>query len=115
MAREVQFPNLLTYAYLDLPYLIAARGIRGKYAEAMQFLDQHKARLTFPVDHFRWHAAWALIADETYGAVAAKAHAQRALEAVALEHSGFRYHPKIGLVTDQYDGLVQRLKKYSTA
>lgn len=115
LAREVEFPNLLTQAYLDLPYLIATRGIREKYSYAMQLLEKHKARLMFPVDHFRWHAACALIAAETHDAVAAKAHAQRALEAAALDHSGFRYHSTIGLVTDQYDGLVQRLKKYAAA
>jgi tetratricopeptide (TPR) repeat protein len=115
LVREVEFPNLLTQAYLDLPYLIAARGIREKYSYAMQLLEQHKARLMFPVDHFRWHAACALIAAETHDTVAAKAHAQRALEAAALDHSGFRYHPTVGLVTDEYDGFVQRLKKYAAA
>jgi tetratricopeptide (TPR) repeat protein len=115
LAREVEFPNLLTQAYLDLPYLIAARGIREKYSHAMQLLEQHKARLMFPVDHFRWHAACALIAAETHDTVAAKAHAQRALEAAALDHSGFRYHPTVGLVTEEYDGFVQRLKKYAAA
>lgn len=113
LAREVVFPNLLTQAYLDLPYLIATRGIRGQYSYAKHLLEHHKARLMFPVDHFRWHAACALIAAETHDSVAAKAHAQRALDAAALDHSGFRYHPTIGLVTDQYDGLIQRLKTYA--
>jgi hypothetical protein len=113
LARELVFPNLLTQAYLDLPYVIATRGIRGQYSYAMQLLEQHKARLMFPVDHFRWYAACALIAAETHGSVAAKAHAQRALDAAALDHSGFRYHPTVGLVTDQYDGLIQRLKTYA--
>jgi len=115
LAREVEFPNLLTQAYLDLPYLIATRGIRERYSYAMRILEQHKARLMFPVDHFRWHAACALITAETHDDVTAKAHAQRALEAAALDHSGFRYHPTVGLVTDQYDDLVQKLKQYAAA
>jgi hypothetical protein len=112
LAREVEFPNLQTQAYLDLPYLIATRGIRERYAYAMQLLEKHKARLMFPIDHFRWHAACALIAIGSHDPVAAKEHARRALDAAAHDHSGFRYHPAIGLVTDQYDGLVEELKRY---
>lgn len=62
LAREVEFPNLLTQAYLDLPYLIAARGIQEKCSFAMQLLEEPKARLMFPVDHFGRHVARALIA-----------------------------------------------------
>lgn len=78
----------------------------------MELLDKHRGRLTFPVDHLRWNAACALMAAERHDAVAAKAHAQHALHAAALDHSGFRYHPTVGLVTEQYDSLVQKLKKY---
>lgn len=109
LARESEFPTVLTQAYLDLPYLIATRSIREQYEYALQILEKHKARLTFPVDHFRWHAACALISADGHDAVGAKAHAQYALDAADLEHSGFRYHPSIGLVTEQYDILIQRL------
>jgi hypothetical protein len=119
LAREAEFPNLQTQAYLDLPYLVATRGIREKYGYAMQLLEKYKPRLAspvaFPVDHFRWNAAYALIAADTHDAVGAKAHAQSALEAAALDHSGFRYHPTVGLVTKQYDTLVQKLRKYCAA
>jgi tetratricopeptide (TPR) repeat protein len=113
LAREVQFPNLLTTAYLDLPYLIATRGIREKYSYALQLLEEHKARLMFPVEHFRWHAALALIAADSDDVITAKPHAQHALDAAALAQSGFRYHPTVGLVTEQYDGLIQQLKGYA--
>jgi tetratricopeptide (TPR) repeat protein len=115
LSREAKFPNLQTQAYLDLPYLIATRGIREKYAYATQLLEKHKTRLMFPVDHFRWHATYALIASESHDTVAANEHARRALDAAAHDHSGFRYHPSVGLVTDQYDGLVQELKRYCAA
>ncbi len=116
LAREAEFPNLQTPAYLDLPYLIATRGIREKYDDGIQALEKYKARLSpvaFPADRFRWHAAYALIAAERNDAASAKLHAQSALEAAALDHSGFRYHPTLGLVTKQYDEVVQKLKKYS--
>ena len=113
LAREAEFPKLQTQAYLDLPYLIATNGIRQKYDHAIQLLEKYKARLTFPVERFCWNAAYALIAAETNDAASAKMYAQSALEAAALDHSGFRYHPTAGLVTGAYDDIVRKLKKYS--
>jgi len=65
----------------------------------------------FPVERFCWHAAYALIAAETNNAASAKMHAQSALEAAVLDHSGFRYHPTAGLVTEEYNAIVRKLKK----
>jgi tetratricopeptide (TPR) repeat protein len=112
LTREAEFPNLQTRAYLDLPYLIATRGIREEYGHAMRLLEKHKGRLMFPVDHFLWHSAVALIAAENHDADAARAHARYALDAAVLENSGFRYHPTVGLVTEQYNSLIQKLKRY---
>ncbi len=108
LARESVFPNLRTQAYLDLPYLIAIRGIGRHYNRAKELLNQHESRLMFPVDHFRWHAAHALIAAAAGETEIAGAHAKRALGAASHEHSGFRYHPSIGLVTAQYDEVINK-------
>lgn len=53
LAREAPFPSLQTHAYLDLPYLIATRETRERYAQALQLLQAYEARLVFPVDRFR--------------------------------------------------------------
>jgi hypothetical protein len=76
LTREVEFPNLLTQAYLDLPCLIATRSIRNRFPYAVQLLETHKARLMFPVDHFRWHAAQALISADSEDPIGAKEHAR---------------------------------------
>jgi tetratricopeptide (TPR) repeat protein len=110
LSREAEFPNLVTQAYLDLPYLIATLRIRDKYDEAVSLLDRHKSRLMFPVDHFRWHAATSLIAAARGNLRTAKDHAKYAIEAAAVDHSGFRYHPTVGLVTEQYDDLIHKLR-----
>ena len=115
LAREAQFPRLLTQACLDLPYLIATRGIREHYDRALQLLTAHQARLMFPVDRFRWHAARALIAADSEQPEVAKEHAERALEASASEHSGFRYHGSVGLVSEQYHSLIKKLGTYTAA
>ena len=115
LAREAAFPNLQTVAYLDLPYLIATRSMRHRYDQALHLLQAHEARLTFPVDHFRWHATRALIAADTNESTVARMHAERALEAAGREQSGFRYHPSVGLVTEQYDSIIRKLKAHRAA
>ena len=110
LLREAEFPNLQTQAYLDLPYLIATRSILEQYDRALQILQVHEARVMFPVDRFRWHAARALIAADSQEPVVARVHAERALDIAARTHSGFRYHPSVGLVTEQYDGVIKKLE-----
>ena len=115
LAREQVVPNVLTQAYLDLPYLIATKRVRERYEQALGLLKAHEARLTWPVERFRWHAASALIAADQGERPRAKAEAERALEAAASRHSGFRYHASLGLVTEQYGGIVKELEAYATA
>jgi tetratricopeptide (TPR) repeat protein len=110
LVREAVFPKLQTQACLDLPFLIASQRLKGHYDRALQLLEEHQDRLMFPVDHFRWHAARCLMAAEAGAVAVARAHAEHALQAAHTEHSGFRYHPAIGLVGGQYDELVQHLR-----
>jgi tetratricopeptide (TPR) repeat protein len=112
LTREAEFPNLRTRAYIDLPCLIATRGIQNRYERANELLETHEDRLMFPVDHFRWNAARALIAVEGQDIESAKRYARRALDAAASAHSGFRYHPTVGLVTERYDNLIRRLEEF---
>jgi tetratricopeptide (TPR) repeat protein len=115
LAREADFPNVLTRAYLELPYLVATHGIREQYDRAIQILQSHEACLTFPVDRFQWHAAHALIAADSGKLAVARAHGERSLEAASYEHSGFRYHPTVGLVTGEYKSVIKKLKAYRAA
>jgi hypothetical protein len=57
----------------------------------------------------------ALIAADTGEIEASQVHARRALEAAASDQSGFRYHPSVGLVTEQYDGVIAKLEVLSAA
>jgi hypothetical protein len=56
-----------------------------------------------------------LIAADSQEAGVAREHAERALEAAAHEHSGFRYHPTVGLVTQKYDGVIRKLSTFRGA
>jgi len=110
LVREKAFPNLQTQAYLDLPYLIATHGIRNLYGRAVDLLQTNEARLMFPVDRFHWYASRALIADSEGDRQLAKTNAKCALEAAAVDHSGFRYHASVGLVTGKYDDVIKKLR-----
>jgi tetratricopeptide (TPR) repeat protein len=115
LTRESVFPKLQTEAYIAFPYFAATRGVQEQYARALELLLKHKSRLMFPVDHFRWHTARALIAAATLDAKTAKSHSQQAIEAGARAHSGFRHHTSVGLVTKQYDQVVKQLEKLRAA
>jgi tetratricopeptide (TPR) repeat protein len=115
LARESAFPNLQTQAYLDLPYVIATRGLRDHYGRAVELLLTSEARLMFPVDRFRWYTARTLIAAAEGDHQLARTNANRALEAASVDNSGFRYHASVGLVTGKYDDVIRKLEEYRTA
>lgn len=115
LTRESLFPNLQTEAYIAFPYVVATRGVQEQYTRALELLLKHKSRLTFPVDHFRWHTARALIAAAGLDTKTAKVHSQQALEVGAREYSGFRHHQSVGLVTKQYAEVVKQLEALRAA
>jgi hypothetical protein len=98
-----------------LPFLVATHRLRDRYGRALGLLDKHAADLLFPVDHFRWHAAYSLISADSGKPALATMHAIEALKAAAREHSGFRYHPSVGLVTADYDEVVRQLEQSGAA
>ena len=100
-----------TQGYLDFPTFIVANERRDLYPEADQILRTHAERLMFPVDHYRWNSALAIISEHDGDLGSASAFASRALEAAGQEHSGFRYHPKVGLVKKQDKRIQKQLVK----
>jgi tetratricopeptide (TPR) repeat protein len=115
LAREVEFPNLKTQAYLELPILIAVGRLQSRFDRAMSVLDEQVDRLMFPVDHFLWHAARALIMASRGDRAGAVPHARSALQAASKDDSGFRYHPSVGLVTEEHRGLLEDIAALGAA
>ena len=108
--REAEFPNLKTQAYLQLPLLVASTPVPKKFDRALQILDESRERVLFPVDKFHWNAAYALILSRQERNSEASDFAQAALEFAGVEHSGFRYHQKSGLVGEAQRSLIRDLK-----
>jgi len=113
LAREAEHPGMQTQAYLDLPYLIVDKEMRDKYIRATELLDLHKDRIMFPVDRYKWNAAKAIIISSHSDDSEAKPFAQAALDATDETKSGFRYHPRIGLVRsrNQISKIHKKLKR----
>jgi tetratricopeptide (TPR) repeat protein len=111
LSREAQRPTVQTQASIELPFVVAVHRIKEVYERALEVLEISRGRLMFPVDSFRWHAAQALIALESGRVIDARQHAMHALAAADREHSGFRYHPEIGLVDDRYELVCRKLRE----
>jgi tetratricopeptide (TPR) repeat protein len=115
LEQEKTRPNVRTQAAVDLPFFIAASGVRAKFQLALELLASSEQFLTFPVDFFKWNAAQALIADATGNAEAASSFAHAALDAAARDHSGFRYHPKVGLVPESLAAVRAQMERLCDA
>jgi tetratricopeptide (TPR) repeat protein len=111
LAREEAFPLFRTWAFHELPVLIATERISARYDRAIQVLMKSKHWLTFPVQHYQWHGALALILHEQDQTLEAKNEARQALEAARTTQSGFQYHPNLGLVAETTDEFGTRLRK----
>ena len=97
LAREDAHPNFLTWAFLELPVLIATERRSALYDRAIDVLTAHKSEslLIFPIQHYKWHGALALILHEKGQTLEAQSAAKQALEAAKATHTGFRYHPNL--------------------
>lgn len=101
------YPNVGTTSWLQFPMLIVRRQLVELYDEALSVLDEFRSdtRLAFPLDRYRFAAVRALIAQSRNDIETAREFAKVAIQCAATEHSGYRYHSKVGLV-GSVDGKV---------
>jgi tetratricopeptide (TPR) repeat protein len=113
--RECAFPNLKTAAWSEFAMLVATLNLKSQFPKALHVLSENQSGLLFPVEKFKWHTASALIMAAVGDRKNAKEHAMKALDAAKANHSGFRYHPTVGLVGSGYEALRDRLIELSGA
>ena len=112
LQREREFPNLKTEAWSRYALLVAQKRLDRRYDEALRVLRENPlSSVSFPVDGFLWHAAFALMADAQGQRKHATETAARALQFAAMVRSGFRYHRDVGLVGARYDELQNELRQ----
>ena len=115
LVREAEFPNLKTHAYLNLPFEIATRKLKERFPQAIKLLEEHKDRMMFAVDFFKWNSSHAIIACELDQSSDSREYAKAALQAADRDHSGFRYHPDVGLVKGSLSEIHARMRRLSEA
>lgn len=112
LERERDFPNLKTEAWSRYALLVGENKLDHLYDDALEVLKKNSVQpQAFPLDGFHWNAACALIADGRGLRDDAAKCAYQALKFAELTHSGFRYHPKLGLVGPQYNDLKAKLRR----
>lgn len=98
LEHEKESPNIQGTASIDFPLLIALRQIKERYAQAIEVLERAKPSLMLPREKYDWNCAYALILSDSGMQDDAKSYAVSALGFAGITHSGFRYHPNIGVL-----------------
>lgn len=100
LKREEAYPRMGSRAWIELPYLIATKKVRARFDDALKLLDAKRNKVVFPIDHYYWNASMALILSAYKSIKEARQFAVAAIDAAKKENSGFRYHPDVGLFSD---------------
>lgn len=113
LQRERRFPKLKTDAFLGFGWMVVEGELTDLYEEAAAVLKEFRRPddLLFPIDKYRFNAILALIDEDRGDYESAKNHAEVALEAAKQRVSGFRYHPKLGLVSGTPTKIQLRLER----
>ena len=103
--------NVQTEAWLLFPWFIVQHQRHDLYGEAATTLSEFSPTrdLTFPISKYRYFAVSSLLSAHDGDITAAKAFAQQAIDASNAKHSGFRYHPDVGLVRQTNTPVHQRV------
>jgi hypothetical protein len=100
-------------AHLDFGWLAITTPLQELYDEALSVLCEFH-RDMFPIDRYRANSIQAIILESKGKREQARSYACIALEAAEAKHSGFRYHPLLGLVKSP-DQMVHQKLQYLAA
>lgn len=108
--QQRNYPNALGGAHLRFALLVAEHRMRDEYDEALAILDEWGSFDDFPSMTFQVWAARSMIYRDKALKPQAVECARRALEAATAKHSGFRNHPKLGLVGEEDQERVKQME-----
>ncbi len=113
LAAEEAFPNMQTQAWLMFPWFILSHELTQHFEEAEKvILDREGTRSRdLPLAIYRWAGAKALFSDHRGDRTSAKHFATIAWDASQMSHSGYRYHPDIGLVRNLDNNIHNQIAK----
>jgi tetratricopeptide (TPR) repeat protein len=112
LQSQREYPHVATSCWLQFPWFIVRQQLSELYDEALAVLEEFRTdtRLAFPIERYRFAAVRALIAQARNDIESAREFAKVALQCAAAEHSGFRYHPDVGLVETLDANVHNRLR-----
>ena len=108
MKAETQRPSRVA-AHLDFGMLVVATKREELYAEALRALEEFGGHELMPYMKYEAGVIRAIALNKARLHDAARDQARRALEEAAKTHSGFRYHPTVGLVRIKDRELHERV------
>lgn len=99
-AEQRRVPSYVTNAHLDFAWWVAVSTKQELFDEALSVLKEFTRDdgIVFPAASYTAEGARALILANLGDRQQAAKHARNALEAAAMQHTGLRYHPTLGLV-----------------
>lgn len=100
-----------TNARVEFLWLVATKGLKDLYDEALQEIDKLQHPGIFPVDQYRTAGALALIKSDSGVKENTASLAKAALGAASRSDSGLRYHKGLGLVRNPDREIIKRLKR----
>ena len=115
LKAERNYKNVRTDAPLDFGMFVIRHQRTELYGEAARALEEFPDLVTFPYQAYQYHAIQAVIAQARGDISEAREHAKQAILASTKDHSGFRYHAKVGLVKAVEPKIERMLKRISAA
>jgi tetratricopeptide (TPR) repeat protein len=112
LQTERDFPQVRTNAWLHFGWLVVERELTDLYEEAARTLQEFRdvGGIMFAKTAYAYCAVQALLLAAGGDKARAREFARRALAEADKVHSGFRYHPTLGLVGSERHTFEERLK-----
>jgi tetratricopeptide (TPR) repeat protein len=108
LKREKEKPSIISNVRYDFPVFIIENELIDYYDEAMEIFNTYQMDSPFPISVFSFHAVKAAIYYQFGKLVDAKVEAQIAFDA-SKQLAPFKYHSKLGLVTNTDRPLYRKM------
>lgn len=107
---ERRMPNYIVGAARAYALLVATKPYPKYFDDALKLLSQNPPKSAFPLEHFQWNAAAALISYARGFQEEARRNAAVAVQSAERTRSGYSRHAGLGLVGNDHDALIEKMR-----
>ncbi|HXY34769.1 MAG TPA: MFS transporter [Planctomycetaceae bacterium] len=117
LQAERDYSQVRTNAWLDFGWLVVKSQLTDLYEEVSRVMQEFRDErgIKFPNIEYAYNTIQALLADARGDNALAGEFARQALTEAVKDHSGLRYHPRLGLVGRERSTFESRLKAIAGA